>query len=72
MRRAASVSGAKSCGRLSGVSISSFLRLAVAHELHEARDRVGLGGEMRDPRLLEDAGRSGSSPIQTAKTGFWR
>ena len=34
-----------------------LLRLAVAHELHEAAHRVRLGREMRDPRLLEDAGR---------------
>ena len=64
-------SGAKSCGRLSGVSIKLILRLAVAHEMHEAAHRVGLGGEMRNAAALEDACvETASSPIQTAKTGL--
>ena len=49
-----------------------FLRLPVAHELNEAPDRVRLGRVMRDRASSKTRAESGSSPIQAAKTGFWR
>ena len=64
-------SGSKSCGRLGGVAIRRLDRLAIAHEMHEAAHRVGLGRIVRDAGGLEGrATRSPLSPTQTASTGL--
>ena len=47
------------------------MRLAVAHEMHEAADRVGFGGIARDAGGLEGRRRCiAFSPTHTANTGF--
>ena len=56
--RAAATSGLKSCGRLGGVAINRFQRLAVAYQVHEASDRIGFGRVVRNASGFED-GRGG-------------
>ena len=44
-------SGLKSVGRLGGVSINASRASLIAHHVHEAADRIGLGRKVRNRRL---------------------